>query len=395
MTKPKPVSETVKTVVIDARMAGETEGHGIARYVQELVKNLVTLPSPQMRFVLLVNADSPFLRVSLPENFSFRMMRFKWISMSGVLELALLLRRLKPDLVHSPSYLVPLFSKTPLVCTIHDLNHVVLAENYSFAHKIYYNLILPYYLKLIRRVITVSHFSKSEILKFLKIDPSRVEVIYNGISPNFVDRSKQSLEQIERFKRRYELPDEFILSSGNRKPHKNMAKLVEAYCKGNFDIPLVLRTEFDPQLLAIAEKYNKRHAIHFLRFVTYDEFPYLYCLAKVFVFPSVYEGFGLPPLEAAACGIPVIVSNRSSLPEVMKTAAWFVDPSDSNEMMHAIKSLLSENNNRLEMIERGLQVVKHYGWRRMAQQTLSLYRDILFVAKPAPQASTSGEMVSL
>lgn len=384
MTKQSQTSNALKTVVIDARMAGETEGHGIARYVQELVKNLITLPSPQMKFVLLVNADSPFLKVALPENFSIRMMRFKWISLLGMIELAVLLRRLKPNLVHSPSYLVPLFSKTPLVCTIHDLNHVVLAENYSLAHKVYYNLILPYYLKLIRRVITVSHFSKSEILKFLNIDPARVEVIYNGISPNFVERSQQSPEQIEKFKRRYELPDEFILSSGNRKPHKNMAKLVEAYCKGDFNMPLVLRTEFDPQLLAIAEKYNKRHAIHFLRFVTYEEFPYLYCLAKVFVFPSVYEGFGLPPLEAAACGVPVIVSNRSSLPEVMKTAARFVDPNDSTEMMNAIKSLLTDQTERAAMSERGLSVVKQYAWRRMAQQTLSLYREILFASNTAP-----------
>lgn len=369
-----------KTVVIDARIAGEAEGHGIARHVQELVKNIIQLPST-IQFVLLVNRDSPFLKTELPSNFSIKIMRWKWISLLGIIELAWILRKLKPDLIHSPSYMVPFFSNTPLVCTIHDLNHVVLAENYSFSHKIYYNNILPRYLRLVRKVITVSNFSKNEILRILKVSPEKVEVIYNGISKNFVERANQNEDELKKFKERYELPNEFILSIGNRKPHKNMARLVEAYCKGNFDIPLVLRTDFDSHLLDIAEKYNKRHAIHFLRFVTYEEFPYLYCLAKLFVFPSLYEGFGLPPLEAAACGVPVVVSNRSSLPEVLHGAACFVDPDDTDDILKGIKSILEDSLQRDRFVRSGLDVVKQYGWKNVACSTLQLYHSLLFPAQ--------------
>lgn len=374
-----PVPATVKfrpTIVIDARVTRSNAGHGIARYVFELICHLMLHPA-SFRYVLLVNSDSPFLKMPLPDNFSVVPMRSGWMSIWGTVELAFLLRKIRPNLFHSPSFMVPFLISVPLVSTIHDLNHVVLAHNYSWAHKFYYNYLLPRKMRRAKKVITVSLFSKNEILNFFKIPETRVRVIYNGVGHNYSPIDKQDVNKLREFREKYELPETYILTIGNRKPHKNIARLVEAYCKGGFSLPLVLRSDFDPALLAIAERYNKKHAIHFVRFVSHEELPYLFCLASVFVFPSLYEGFGLPPVEAAACGVPVVVSDRSSLPEVMRNSAYYVDPENTDDIRRGIEEALTSGKGRMEKIRNGLSLASIYNWERAAEETLTLYNELL------------------
>lgn len=371
-----PIAERKKVIAIDARIAGASAGHGIARYVYELLIQIMNLKS-DIEFILLVNKDSPFLRQKLPANFRLRIMHTSWISVWGNLELAWVLKRLKPDLFHSPSFMAPMFVKIPQVNTIHDLNHVALSENYSWAHKFYYNVYLLKKLQNARKVITVSNFSKSEILNFFRLPERRVQVIYNGVSPRFAPSEMQDPKVLEHVRIKYELPENYILSIGNKKPHKNIARLVEAYCRGNFSEPLVLRSEFDPELLALAERFNKKHAIHFLRFVSYDELPYLYCLARVFVYPSYYEGFGLPPVEAAASGVPVVVSNCSSLPEVMRDSAFYMDPKDPDDIARGIRAALDSKTPKSTLVQQGRTLTERYSWERVSEETLALYNELL------------------
>lgn len=363
-------------VAIDARVVIENQGHGIARYTEELVLHCMR-EKTNYRFVLLVNKKSPFLKMGLPENFSVQVIRTGWLNFLGPFELALTLRRLKPALFHSPSFMVPFFSSTPLVVTIHDLNHVVLSQYYFWWHKLYYNLFLPRVIKRAQKVITVSQFSKQEIVRFFKHPKENVAVIYNGVSPKFIPRTKHSQKDLEDFREKYELPENFILSVGNRKPHKNIRRLVEAYCKLTSSHPLVLLSDFDSYHLQIAGKHNKRHLIHYLRYVKNEDLPYLYSLAKVFVYPSLYEGFGLPPLEAAACGVPIVASKRSSLPEILQDAAYFVNPEDSQDIANAIRNSLTESLEQDHRIQRGFEVVKQYTWESMSVQILKVYQEVL------------------
>jgi len=367
-----------RRVVIDARVVLENHGHGIARYTEEYLRKLAEIPCDDLEFILLVNRASPLVSRPWPSHIRLVFMRTGWIAFLGQIELAFVLARLAADVFHSPSFIVPFLSSIPLVTTIHDLNHVVLAENYSLVHRLYYSVFLAQKVRLARAVITVSHFSKAEIVRFFGIPESLVRVVYNGISETFFShRARTTPQEFEDFRARFELPERYVLGMGNRKPHKNIARLVEAWCVLKDAPPLVLLTEYDEQLLRIAARAGKKHMLYFLRFVSNAELPFVYSLAAAFVYPSLYEGFGFPPLEAAACGVPVVVSDRSSLPEVMDSGAIFVNPEDILDIGRGIEEALARTPRVNEIVERGRLKAAEYSWARVAEETLSIYRQVL------------------
>lgn len=363
-------------VVIDARVVVTNQSHGIARYTDEFVRNLKNIQSP-FRYTLLVTKKSPLLTMQWPSHIELKILKTSWISWLGQLELLWCMNTLKPDLFHSPSFIVPFLTNVPLVTTIHDLNHVVLSENYSIFHRLYYSVLLAKKVKKARAVITVSGFSQQEIVNFFHITRDHVRVIHNGISENFHHGNSISTQDSRDILKKYELPERYILSIGNKKPHKNIARLVEAWCKSSIKHPLVLLSDFDPQLLALAEKHHKKHNLHFLRFVPNDVLPAVYAGAELFVYPSIYEGFGFPPLEAAACGVPVVVSNCSSLPEVMRDCALYVDPSNTDEIARTLELALLNTTEQLERVRKGEELAKSYSWAKAADSTHDVYVRVL------------------
>ena len=364
-----------KCIAIDARVVVANHGHGIARYTEEYLRHLARMPS-EFDYILFLNVLSPLAKLEWPVHFKLVYLKSGWINFIwGQIELAFALRKYKPDLFHSPSFIVPFFSSVPLVTTIHDLNHVVLSENYSKFHRFYYSFLLARKIRSAAKVITVSSFSKNEIIRFFKIPESLVKVIYNGINERFSPQRRMELAEIEHVRDRYELPEKFVLSIGNRKPHKNIKRLVEAYCAGDFNLPLVLLTDFDSKLLDIANNYSKKHLIHFLRFVSNDDFPYVYAASEVFAYTSLYEGFGLPPLEASACNTPVVVSDRTSLPEVMAGFGLFVNPENIESIQLGLAAALK--NAESGATQGGEIVAQKFNWIRMAQETQDVYCSIL------------------
>jgi glycosyltransferase involved in cell wall biosynthesis len=371
-------SQLEKTIVIDTRSVLANKSSGIPRHTDELMRQIFVLPEPEFNFILLVTRESPYLKMNLPDHVTLRVMRTGWISWLGQLELAWVLFLLKPSIFHSPSFVVPLLSRTPFVTTIHDLIHVAMSHDYTVFHRVYYRVLLARKIRSARAVMTVSEFSKREIIKFYNVPEEKVHVIYNGINRLFLDRGRPTPEEGAAFRDKYELPASFILAIGNRKGHKNMARSVEAWCRANTETSLVLLTDFDPKLLQVAAHYNKRHRIYFSRFVPDADLPTLFSLARAFLFPSLYEGFGLPPLEAAACGTPVVVSNRSSLPEVMRDAAIYVDPEDIDSIARGIELVLEPNSSVVEEnILRGLALASSYTWEDMTLRALRIYRHCL------------------
>ncbi|APJ03293.1 glycosyltransferase family 4 protein [Silvanigrella aquatica] len=369
------MSSDKKTIMLDARIVVKDAEHGIARHIRELIFNIINCKDHEnFNFILVTNANSPFNEYKLPSNFLIVTLKFGTFSFLGQFEIIFTILKYKPKLFHSPHFIVPLLSSIPLIATIHDMNHMALSNNYSLIQKIYYNIFLKRKLLKAKSIITVSNFSKNEIIKYLGLPNEKIHVFYNGVYNNFQPAEAFNQEKVHSVVFKHKLPPKYIFTIGNNKPHKNLERLTEAYCTGNFKLPLVILTQNHTSLLEISKKYGKHKDVHFVDFVKEEDFPLIYSLCSSFVYVSLYEGFGLPPIEAAACGVPVVISNTTSLPEIMEDVAIYVDPLDIKDIQRGIHESLDEYNPNLKKnVQNGLQLSKKYSWERMAQETLTLY----------------------
>ncbi|WP_418791065.1 glycosyltransferase family 4 protein [Phosphitispora sp. TUW77] len=360
-------------IVIDARMI-TNEMHGIARYTYNLADRLTSI-DPKNEYILLAGNDCLAGFAADRPNCRLERVRSKFISIAEQVELPLVLKGLRADLFHSPSFVAPLFCPCRLIMTVHDVNHMLFPQYYGRIHQLYYrHIVRPSVLKA-QKILTVSCFSRSEIIKFLGVSPEKIIVTYNGIDRAFKVIDK--LDILKEVRSRYRLPAKFILYVGNRKPHKNVQRLIEAFSKLSTDFSLVLIGKADRRLVSQAENMGLTGRLVFTGDVTENDLPVLYNLAGLFVFPSLYEGFGLPPLEAMACGTPVITSNRSSLPEVAGEAAALVDPYSSEELAAAIDRVLKDEGLCRQMRENGLLQAAKFSWEETARQTLEVYEEVL------------------
>ncbi|MGI5865494.1 MAG: glycosyltransferase, partial [Myxococcales bacterium] len=356
-------------IALDLRMVGP-QLHGIARYAAELSRRLPRL-APGSRFDLIVTRElNPKALGELSPNVQLVEAKSDFLSPAEQVELPLLLGKLRPDLYHSPSFSVPVAYRGPLALTIHDANHLVFPEHYGHFHGYYYRHIVRPGAMRARLLLTVSHFARTEIEKRLKVPPGRVQVVYNGVDPSFRPLPR---EQVEAFRDRLGLPRRFVLYVGNSKPHKNVRQLVEAFGLLGGDLGLVLcagkRAE---QLLPLAGRNAGR--VRVLDGINDEGLPLLYNAASAFAFPSLYEGFGLPPLEAMACGVPAVVTRASSLPEVLGEAATFVEPGDARGLARALEQALEDGPALEARRAAGLERAARFSWDRTASEILDSYR---------------------
>lgn len=361
-------------IAIDARMLKPSSMHGIARYVWHLVENLTQLDN-EHEFFILVNKNSFLKPELLNSNFKLIEIKSSWISITEHIEIPLVLKKLQINLFHAPSYIAPIFTHSKMIMTIHDLNHLVLPQFYTTLHKVYYDTIVKTCIKKSVYILTVSEFSKKEIHQRLGVSLDKIIVTYNGISNNYYPRTdKEFLSYVQEI---YQLPSKFILCISNNKPHKNLSQLVKAWGYSNLTIPLVLACNVDTDLIKIADSYGKKHLLYFTSFIEEEHLPYVYSLAHLFVYPSTYEGFGLPPLEALACGIPIVISNCSSLPEVAQGNSIFMNPYDYKDIANALVIGVQNEELRSKIKKSGPSHAKKFSWHTMAKQTLKVYEAAL------------------
>lgn len=344
--------------------------HGIARYVFQLLSGLKEVGQAHTFFVL-VNPNSPLLAMEWPSHIQLEILRSNWISFLEQKEIPAALRRLAVDLFHAPSFVAPIFVPCKMVMTIHDLNHMVLPQFYTFFHQFYYHIVVRNSIRRSEYILTVSQFSKREIVRTLDLEAEKIFVTYNGVSARY--QPVTDLAYLEYVRDLYGLPERFILCVSNNKPHKNVHQLVRAYCYSDIKIPLVLACPVDRNLICISENYGKKHQIYFSKFIAESHLPAVYSLTDLFVYPSTYEGFGLPPLEALSCGAPVVVAKSSSLPEVVGDNAIFANPYDFKAIAKALELGVSNSTLREKLRVRGLRHAKKFSWDTMTHQTLSIY----------------------
>lgn len=361
-------------IAIDARMITYT---GIGRYIQHLIKNLSSLDKNNIFSVLLdsdsneMNADN--IRKSILKR------KINIYSLREQLFLPIEMARMKPDLMHYPSFNMPLVNSRPAVVTIHDLIYYLSPEACpNSAARLYAKFMFNAVSRTAKRIITDSEHTKKDIVEHLGVRPGKITVIYPGVD-DFYRPLGGDHPQV---RRKYKIEGEYIFYVGNHGTNKNLIRLVQAFSisKKRGSLKLVIAGKIDPrrkELYETPSKLNIDDRVSFIGRVADEDLPALYSMASLFVFPSTYEGFGLPPLEAMACGTPVVSSNASSLPEVIGDAAVSVDPFDVEAMAHGIDKVLSSETFKGELREKGLERARLFNWMDTARQTLEVYKEVL------------------
>jgi len=360
---------------IDAR---KLHDFGIGTYIRNLVRHLSRLDR-ETEYVLLCRPGDAESLATLGPNFRAVAETSGNYSVTEQWRIPLALKRERITLFHAPHYVLPPLVQCRSVVTIHDCIHLMFPQYLpSWVAHGYARASIEMAARRATRVLTVSESSKRDILRFVDADPAKIDVIYNSYDERFGLEPRE--EDVVRLRERYQLQDRFVLYAGTVKPHKNLERLIEAF-------HLVRRQGFDDlKLVMIGDEISKyaalRRAVHthqlhkyvrFLGFLPEETLAIMYRLAGLFVFPSLYEGFGLPPLEAMASGTPVVTSNLSSLPEVVGDAAVLVDPYDPQAIADGMYRVLSDPALQADLKQKGLLRARQFSWEDSARKVREIY----------------------
>jgi glycosyltransferase involved in cell wall biosynthesis len=307
------------------------------------------------------------------------------------LSLPYTLARARASLLHV-NYVLPPVCPCPGVTTVHDLSYALFPDDAPPRDKLVLGRLLPMSVRKAKAVIVVSQNTRKDIVQRFRVPDERINVIYEAAPPHI--RRVTTVDELERVRARYGIKGDFVLAVGNLQPRKNLSRLVEAFA--------VVRRSRVPAQLAIVGQARWRESeamrlvqergltkdVIFTGYVPDADLPGLYSGAAAFAYPSLYEGFGLPVLEAMTCGAPVITSNTSSLPEVAGDAALQVDPTSVRALAEAMQAILTQGDLATRLSQRGLRRAAMFSWERAAQQTLEVYERVLH-----PVASSQSPVV--
>jgi glycosyltransferase involved in cell wall biosynthesis len=372
-------------IAIDVRKYND---FGIGTYIRNLIHQLALIDQ-STEYVLLCRPEDR-ARVAVPRpNFRTVVEPAPPYSISEQIRIPVTLRREHVDLFHAPHYVLPPLIHCRSVVTIHDCIHLMFPQ-YLPGRLAYAYAKLQLWTAAHRsdRVLTVSETSKLDILRRFRIPADKVTVVYNAIDERLALPPAE--EDFERVRARYQLKDPFALYVGNIKPHKNLERLIDAFHE------LRQESAFETlKLVIIGDEISRyqglrravhRHKLHkhvrFFGFVPFETLAVLYRLARVFVFPSLYEGFGLPPLEAMYFGTPVVTSNVSSLPEVVGDAALLVDPYSSTSIAEGMRRALTDDDLRAALREKGMARAREFSWEQSVRSIREVYGEVMDRAEP-------------
>ncbi|MGH2521465.1 MAG: glycosyltransferase family 4 protein [Anaerolineales bacterium] len=352
------------------RLALDTQstlGHktGIGHYTARLLAALRCV-APEHEYVELNWGREVVMRIDR---------RLRWQQF----ELPRRARAAHSQLLHVPGFDAPLWKPGPVVLTVHDLIGMLFPRNLPPISRLYWARWLPFTVRAADAIIADSENTRRDLLRLLRLPPEKITVAPLGVDERFRPASQG---QKTDSRARYNLPEDFILYVGTLEPRKGIDTLIEAFARLAAEHPhhLVLAGKrgwyWEPILQRIAAHGLEERA-RVLDYVPDDDLPVLYASAAVFAFPSRYEGFGLPPLEAMACGTPVVCSNAASLPEVIGDAGMMVAPNDVNALARALTQVLGDAHLQAELRERGLRWAPGFTWEQTARQTLEVYHRVL------------------
>jgi len=361
---------------------------GVGTYIRNIVRALGRLDG-ESKYFLIGSPEKVAEIGALPANFHAVPLLGNDSTIKSYFDFRAILKRLGCDLVHIPHlFWVPRNLPCPYVMTVHDvLDHMYRARDQSGFRRSLHFFLTHRALKGGARLFAVSNFTKSEVEKLFGIPGARIEVVYNAIDERFL-RGHASETDRQLLAERYLVNHPFLLYTGRISPHKNVVRIIEAFSALKAELEkeqmfpglklIVIGDELSkhPDLRRTVVRSRMQNDVRFLGFVPIEVLRIFYDAAKIFVFPSLYEGFGLPPLEAMAHGTPVVTSNTSSLPEVVGNAAVLVNPENVFEIMRALHRVLLDQSLRDKLKDRGYQQAKRFSWDASAQQVLRIYHEV-------------------
>jgi glycosyltransferase involved in cell wall biosynthesis len=363
-------------------------GFGISTYVRNTVRALAEVDSDgRHRYILIGTPDQLREFRGLPTQFVLQ--AFPMPTLRNMLAFYRTLRGYDCHLLHVPHlFKTPRFAPCPYVVTVHDVLDFIFLRSKQTERQSRTRLQLAKFaLRRAGGIVAVSNSTRDDIMRVFGIgDAQRISVAYNAVDPKLLAPVTEAERRavLERYQIRYP----FLLYAGSAKPHKNVTRLIEAFSALRGDLArdrqfpglklIVIGDDIseNPELRRAVVRSGVQHDVRFLGFVPIEAVRVFYASAEIFVFPSLYEGFGLPPLEAMAQGAPVVCSNTSALPEVVGDAAVLVNPENSFEIMHAVKRVLLDRELRQSLSERGRQRAAAFSWRRSAEQLLATYERV-------------------
>lgn len=389
----------IKRIGIDARLYGPF-AKGLGRYTQEVVDNIIKIDKHNKYIIFLGknNFDELVLDDDL-KNVKKVLVGIKWYSLKEQLLFPFYIWRENLDLIHFTHFNVPIFCPIKFVVTIHDLiltkfkttrattRHPIVYNLKNF----FYRLVIKSALRRSRKIITVSNFTKNDIVEQFKVNPGKIEVIYGGISNLSKGRDSLFVNKLnnDEVLSDYQISSRFFLYVGNAYPHKNLEFLIKSFLifnKSNKNLKLVLvgkedyfyknlKNYFD-SLIFKNNKFDPSSVI-FAGYVPDDKLEILYKKALLYVFPSLYEGFGLPPLEALFNFCPVLSSNAASMPEILGGGALYFNPRDENDFLEKMSEIVGSEELRNGIVKNGRVVIKKYNWWECAFKTRQVFLDQL------------------
>jgi glycosyltransferase involved in cell wall biosynthesis len=375
-------------VAIDARMGHTRVGMGV--YVRGLISHLGKIDRQNEYFIIthkgkkadFVPEQKNFIKWKTSISYENHFRRDFWEQAY----LPLKLHKIKINVYHGPNYVLPILAKTGMVLTAYDMISFATPEWYKSISRFRVQKLLKVSAMKAQKIITGSENSKRDIIEILKVPEEKVKVVYIGVDSAYKPINDQ--DRINSVKARYGIANKYILHVGSLNPRKNISRLIEAYNR----LPQSLREEHQlvlvgkrgwraDEILAKVKELHLENRVIFTGFVKDDDLPLLMNASSLLTFPSLYEGFGIPPLEAMACGTPVVASNTSSIPEVVGDAALLFDPYNVEEMTEAMYRALTDKQLRNELRQKGFERIKQFSWEKAAKETLAIYNEVYYGRK--------------
>lgn len=353
-------------IAIDVQTTlGQPTGFGF--YVSNLVNYLQKQNTPHTFELIEPQSSQDF---STPQRLIWDQFRFPAIA-----------KNKKVDLIHQPCFSAPFSFSGPVVITIHDIISLLFPENIPFASRMFYSKWMPFSYSKATKIITISESTKNDIVRVLRIPEEKITVIPLAVDDKFRKPAKNN--EVKEVAKKYNIKNDYILHIGTLEPRKNLGFLIDVFSEviqstTSRDLSLVITGKkgwYYEDLFDKVRKLNLEGKVIFTGYIDEADKPALYKGAKIFAFPSIYEGFGLPPLEAMASGIPVISSNTSSMGEVVGEAGILLSPKDQKEWVKAIRKVNETPQLRLEMVGKNKEQVRKFSWEKTAQKTIEVYEE--------------------